>query len=237
MSRVAARAATLDWADVRAQLDEEGYAETPPLLTPRQCRRVAGYFRDERIRFRSTVNMASHNFGRGVYKYFDYPLPPDVQALRETVYPGLAGIANAWAERLRQPLSWPSSLAEFSARCHAAGQLRPTPLMLRYGEGDYNCLHQDLYGPLYFPLQLVLLLSAPNDDFSGGELVLVEQRPRMQSRPVVLSLAQGGAAIIPVRERPRQGVRGYHRCQMRHGVSRVTRGERLTLGLIFHDAQ
>lgn len=232
-----ARVDRLDWGAIAAQLDEDGYATTPPVLTRAQCRHVAGFFCDERIRFRSTVNMASHNFGRGVYRYFDYPLPPEVRALRGAFYPGLAAIANDWSCRLRQDTQWPSSLPEFTAQCHAAGQCRPTPLMLSYGEGDYNCLHQDLYGTLYFPLQVVVLLSAPGDDFSGGELVLVEQRPRMQSRPMIVPIVQGAAAIVPVRERPRRGVRGYHRCQMRHGVSRINSGRRLTLGLIFHDAR
>lgn len=237
MSELTAGVGNLDWDTMAAQLDEDGYAITPRILSGGQCRRLAGFFDDEQIRFRSTVNMASHNFGRGVYRYFDYPLPPEVLALRRSFYPGLAAIANDWSGRLRQELNWPPSLSEFTAHCHAAGQSRPTPLMLRYREGDYNCLHQDLYGALYFPLQVVVLLSTPGDDFAGGELVLVEQRPRMQSRPMIVPLMQGAAAIVPVRERPRRGVRGYHRCKMRHGVSRITAGERLTLGLIFHDAQ
>ncbi len=180
--------------------------------------------------------MARYNFGRGEYKYFDYPLPTEVQLLREYFYAKLAPIANDWEELLGKERGWPATLAELTERCHDQGQRRPTPLMLCYGEGDYNCLHQDLYGPIHFPLQVVILLSAPGEDFEGGELILVEQRPRMQSRPIVAHLEQGSAAIIPVRERPRRGVRGYHRAPMRHGVSRITAGQRYTLGVIFHDA-
>ena len=181
--------------------------------------------------------MARYNFGQGQYKYLNYPLPSIVQVLRETLYPPLATIANAWSARLGQSVTWPDSLTQFIERCHAAGQQRPTPLLLRYAEGDYNCLHQDLYGPIYFPLQVIVLLTEPGVDFDGGELVLVEQRPRMQSRPMVVSIPAGGASIVPVRERPRQGATRIHRVQMRHGVGRVKRGSRMTLGIIFHDAQ
>ena len=226
----------IDWEAVGSQLDDDGYAVTDRIVDAAECDRIVGYFDSPRIRFRSTVNMASHSFGRGVYKYFDYPLPADVQRLRESFYPNLARVANRWAERLRQDVEWPATLSDLTARCHAAGQVRPTPLMLRYSAGDYNCLHQDLYGPIHFPLQAAILLSKPNEDFSGGEFVLVEQRPRMQSRPIMARLGQGTAVIFPVQARPRKGVRGYHRTQMRHGVCEVTGGLRLTLGLIFHDA-
>jgi hypothetical protein len=228
--------ARLDWAAVAEALDGEGYATLPALLSAGECRRLRERF-DEEPLFRATIDMARYNFGRGTYRYFAYPLPDDVQALRAALYPPLARIANDWAKRLGQPAEWPESLAELTAHCHRHGQARPTPLLLRYGSGDYNCLHQDLYGPIHFPLQVIVMLSDPGRDFSGGELVLVEQRPRMQSRPMVVPLALGAAAIVPVRERPRLGTRGYHRVQMRHGVSRVSCGTRTTLGVIFHDAR
>ena len=180
--------------------------------------------------------MARYNFGRGQYRYFGYPLPDIVATLRSYFYRHLAPIANDWSSKLRQDVRWPAELDQLTAQCHAAGQERPTPLILKYGRGDYNCLHQDLYGPLHFPLQVVIALCDPGEDYDGGELILVEQRPRMQSRPVAMRLQQGSAAIIPVRERPRQGARGYHRATMRHGVSEITAGNRYTLGLIFHDA-
>lgn len=230
------RVAALDWAALGAAVDAEGWAVTPPLLSPAQCLELAGLF-DHDERFRATIDMARYNFGRGSYRYFAYPLPEPVAALRAAFYPALADIANGWAERLRTADGWPTNLEVLLRRCHDAGQQRPTPLLLRYGPDDYNCLHQDLYGDIHFPLQVILLLSAPGRDFDGGELVLVEQRPRMQSRPMVVPLPQGSAAIVPVRERPRRGSRGDHRVQMRHGVSRVTRGQRTTLGLIFHDAR
>lgn len=230
------RIASLDVEALAAALDEEGVAITPPLLDPADCRKLAALYDDAGTAFRSVIDMARFNFGLGEYKYFDYPLPPDVAAMREAFYPPLAAIGNRWAERLGGARRWPASLAELLSQCHAAGQRRPTPLLLRYREGGYNCLHQDLYGPIHFPLQVVVQLSAAGRDFGGGELVLVEQRPRMQSRPVIVRLEQGAAAVIPVRERPRKGARGYHRAQMRHGVARLTRGERTTLGLIFHDA-
>ncbi len=180
--------------------------------------------------------MARHNFGRGEYKYFGYPLPDTVAGLRAAFYPHLARIANDWAQRLGDEARWPATLDRLLARCHRAGQRRPTPLLLRYRTGDYNCLHQDLYGDIQFPLQVIVQLTARGEDFDGGELVLVEQRPRMQSRPIVVDLPQGAAAIVPVRYRPVRGARGWRRTQMRHGVSAVTAGTRQTLGLIFHDA-
>ena len=209
----------------------------PAVLDHVACRRLRERFDDERTVFRSTIDMERYNYGRGVYRYFDYPLPPEVQALREAFYPPLAAIANEWAERLGDATRWPATLAELIERCHAEGQTRPTPLLLRYGPDDYNRLHQDLYGPIYFPLQVIVLLSEPGVEFEGGELVLVEQRARVQSRPIVVPLTQGAAAIVPVRERPRPGKRGYHRVAMRHGVSRIRRGNRMTLGVIFHDAR
>lgn len=226
----------LDWGAVAQQLDVEGYAVVPPFLTAELCADIAARYSGEETAFRTTVNMARHNFGRGEYKYFHYPLPQEVQALRAAFYAPLSRIANDWAQQLNLQTTWPRSLDAFTKRCHQQGQCRATPLLLRYGVGDYNCLHQDLYGSMYFPLQVVVLLSAVGRDFEGGELMLVEQRPRMQSRAMVVPLEQGGAAIIPVRERPRQGKLRVHRVQMRHGVGQVRRGKRLTLGLIFHDA-
>ena len=230
------RIETLDWQAAARTLDEEGFATFPPILGRAVCRRLREKFDDTHTRFRSTVDMARYNFGRGRYRYFDYPLPDEVEHLRAAFYPPLARIANGWAERLGQASPWPDTLAELTDRCHAGGQARPTPLLLRYGQDDYNCLHQDLYGPIHFPLQVIVMLSDPEIEFRGGELILVEQRPRMQSRPMVVPLEQGAAAVIPVRERPRKGTRGWHRTQMRHGVSRVLSGSRTTLGLIFHDA-
>ena len=227
--------AAVDWREVAASLDERGYATTPPLLTAPECRGLAAlYQRDDA--FRSRVVMQRHGFGRGEYKYLRYPLPDLVEALRRTIYPHLALIANCWRERLREEGRFPSRLGDYLARCHEAGQERPTPLILKYEAGDYNCLHQDLYGPLVFPLQLTLLLSKPEDDFTGGEFLLVEQRPRAQSRGDVVPLRQGEAVIFPVHHRPAQGVRGFHRVTMRHGVSRLHCGRRYTLGIIFHDA-
>ncbi|HEX7037089.1 MAG TPA: 2OG-Fe(II) oxygenase [Pseudomonadales bacterium] len=225
-----------DWSAVGEALDRDGFATLPPLLDGGECRRLRDCFDDDAL-FRSTVDMARFNFGQGTYRYFAYPLPAGVRALREALYPPLARIANTWAERLGQPADWPSSLAGLTELCHREGQTRPTPLLLRYRADDYNCLHQDLYGPIHFPLQVIVLLSEPGRDFTGGELVLVEQRPRMQSRPMVVPLTLGAAAVIPVKERPRLGTRGHHRVQMRHGVSRVRSGSRITLGVIFHDAR
>lgn len=217
-------------------LDEDGYALLPGVLTAADCARIRAYWDDPAIAFRSTVDMARHGFGRGRYRYFAYPLPADVAGLRQSFYALLAPLANDWAERLGLAPDWPPALEALTERCRAAGQARPTPLLLRYAAGDYNCLHQDLYGDIHFPLQVIVGLSDPRRDFSGGELVLVEQRPRQQSRASVVPLGLGDAAVIPVRERPRRGKRGWHRAGMRHGVSELGRGERSTLGLIFHDA-
>lgn len=231
----AATPRSVDWLRVEADLDVHGAAVIEKLLAPEVCRELIGlYARDDR--FRSRVVMARHGFGRGEYKYFAYPLPRIVADLRKTLYPPLARIANRWNEALRLDVRYPATHAEYLEHCHAAGQCKPTPLLLSYGEGDYNCLHQDLYGEHVFPLQLAVLLSQPEKDFDGGEFVLVEQRPRMQSRVEVMSLRQGDAVIFPVHHRPVQGARGVHRVNLRHGVSRVRSGKRRTLGIIFHDA-
>ena len=227
----------IDWLSVSAAMNEAGYAILRGLLNPDCCAELKRLYNDSGVVYRSTIDMNRYNFGRGEYKYFAYPLPDRIALLRTTLYPPLAEIANEWNKSLGRDEIWPSSLDELINLCKQAGQNRPTPLLLKYGHGDFNCLHQDLYGEIYFPLQLVVMLSDPLKDFTGGELTLVEQRPRMQSRPIVVSLKQGDAAIIPVRERPRQGKQGFHRVQMRHGVSEVRSGERKTLGIIFHDAK
>jgi len=225
---------TLDLTRAATELAANGYT-TLRVLDPKTCRELAALY-DDVTRFRSRVVMERHNFGRGEYKYLAYPLPEPVAELRTALYPPLATIANEWGSARNEAGRFPPTLDEFLAECHAAGQTKPTPLLLRYGKDDFNCLHQDLYGPLVFPLQLTVLLSAPGKDFSGGEFVLVEQRPRAQSRPAVVPLSQGEAVIFPVHHRPAQGTRGMYRVTMRHGVSRVTCGTRQTLGIIFHDA-
>ncbi|MCO1654067.1 2OG-Fe(II) oxygenase [Pseudonocardia humida] len=225
----------LDWDRVQRQLDDDGVATTGPLLSPEQCREVAAMFDDD-ARFRSTVTMARHAFGEGRYRYFADPLPDPVQRLREQLYPPLAVIANRWADRLGER-RFPAALPELLAECARLGQHRPTPLVLRYGPGGYNNLHQDVYGELTFPLQFLVMLSRPDEDFTGGESVFVEQRPRQQSRPIVVRPRQGEAVVFPVRHRPRAGSRGYHRVQLRHGVSAVHAGERHVLGIIFHNAR
>ena len=230
--------AVLDRLDVPAvteRLDTDGVASTPPLLTPEQCADVIAMF-DEDERFRSTVVMARHAFGEGSYRYFADPLPPLVKQLREELYPPLARIANRWAEQLGER-TFPTELKALLTECAAAGQNRPTPLVLRYGPGGYNCLHQDVYGDLTFPLQFLVMLSRPDEDFTGGESVFVEQRPRQQSRPIVLRPGQGEAVVFPVHHRPQRGTRGFHRVQMRHGVSAVHSGSRHVLGIIFHNAR
>ena len=231
----AARVEAIDWTRVSSDLDNEGAAVIERLLPPDACAALAALYPLD-ARFRSRVVMARHGFGRGEYKYFEYPLPDAIATLRTTIYARLAPIANRWNAAMRIDVRYPDSLAEFIARCHAAGQRRPTPLLLQYGAGDYNCLHQDLYGEHVFPLQVVILLSEPQRDFSGGEFVMTEQRPRMQSRPMVLPLRQGDAAVIAVHHRPVQGTRGVYRVKLRHGVSRVRSGQRHTAGIIFHDA-
>ena len=229
------RLAGIDWLAAAASLDECGYATVPALLDTAQCRDLAGHYADDEA-FRSRIVMQRHGYGRGEYKYFRYPLPPPVEALRRAIYPHLAPIANRWHQRLREDGKFPAALDAYLASCHQAGQQRPTPLILKYGAGDYNCLHQDLYGALVFPLQLTVLLSDPAIDFTGGEFLLVEQRPRLQARAEVVPLRQGEAVIFPVHHRPVEGVRGAYRMTMRHGVSRIRSGERFTLGIIFHDA-
>jgi hypothetical protein len=232
----ARRIAALDWPRIAADLDDHGCAIVPSMLEPGECAALAGaYARDEG--FRKRIVMAQHGFGRGEYKYFAYPLPDVIAELRTALYPPLAAIANRWNEAMGIPVRFPGDHAAYLQRCHRAGQTRPTPLLLQYGVGDYNCLHQDLYGEHVFPLQITVLLSAPGRDFTGGEFVLVEQRPRQQSRAEVVTLAQGDAVIFPVRHRPVAGARGTYRVTLRHGVSRVRAGHRLTAGIIFHDAQ
>ena len=229
------RLAAADWPRLTAELDERGTATLPGLFDRETCRDIAASYGDESI-FRSRVVMAKHGFGRGEYRYFAYPLPFDIADARATLYAGLAPLANQWNQRLKIEARFPPTHAEFMARCHAAGQARPTPLLLKYGAGDYNCLHRDLYGEHVFPVQMAVLLSAPGKDFSGGEFVVTEQRPRMQSRVEVVPLAQGDAVLFAVSERPVTGTRGVYRVTHRHGVSRVTQGERHTLGVILHDA-
>jgi len=230
-----ARLDGVDWTALAAELDSQGCAVLPGLLDEGSCAGLAGLYPDT-ARFRSKVVMARHGFGRGEYQYFAHPLPPLVAALRHALYPPLAAIANRWSAALGSDERYPPAHADYLARCHEAGQRLPTPLLLRYGPGDYNCLHQDLYGALAFPLQVAVLLSAPGRDFTGGEFVLTEQRPRMQSRAEVVPLGQGDAVIFPVHHRPVQGTRGVYRVNLRHGVSRLRTGERHTLGIIFHDA-
>jgi hypothetical protein len=226
----------LDWDAIAGQLDATGHAVIDSLLSASECASLAAAYDDER-RFRSRIVMERHGFGRGEYRYFAYPLPPVVERLRSLLYPPLAAIANRWNETLEVAERYPADLATYLKACHRAGQTRPTPLLLKYGAGDYNCLHQDLYGELVFPIQATFLLSSPGEDFTGGEFVLTEQRPRMQSRAEVAPLQRGDAVLFAVRHRPVQGTRGWYRVNMRHGVSRLRSGRRLTLGVIFHDAK
>ncbi|NGY06752.1 2OG-Fe(II) oxygenase [Solimonas terrae] len=232
---IAAGIAQLDWSALHAQLDARGHAVTPVLLDEAQRRRLIA-LHEQDDRFRSRVVMQRHGFGRGEYRYFDYPLPPIVQALRAGFYAQLVPLAMRWAAQLGVDRSYPADLEGFLAACRAAGQCKPTPLLLRYAAGDYNCLHRDLYGEQQFPLQIIVQLNAPGEDFSGGELVLVEQRPRAQSIARVVTLPAGAAAIIAVHHRPVAGTRGWYRAQLRHGVSEIRRGQRHTLGVILHDA-
>jgi hypothetical protein len=231
----AARLAALDWPKLTEHLDQSGFATTPPLLTLAECHDLTALY-GEADHFRRRVVMAHHGYGQGEYQYFAYPLPTLVGELRAAFYERLAPVANRWSERLKEARRLPPRLEELLAECHAAGQTRPTPLMLKYGPGDYNRLHQDLYGEYVFPLQITFLLSAADGDFTGGEFVLTEQRPRQQSRVQVVPLQQGQAVIFAVHHRPAEGARGITRAKLRHGVSTLTRGERFTLGLIFHDA-
>jgi uncharacterized protein len=230
------RVDALAWGDLSARLDAHGFAITEPLLEAGECDALAGLF--DGGRFRSTIDMARHRFGDGRYRYFDHPLPETIAGLREAFYRHLAPVANDWSARLRGDTdTFPLEHGDLLARCRAAGQRRPTPLILRYGAGDWNALHQDLYGDVFFPFQVLAVLSEPGADFEGGEFVLLEQRPRAQSRAHVLTPARGAFVIFPTRERPNAGRTGYHRVGLRHGVSTVTRGERTALGIIFHDAR
>jgi hypothetical protein len=235
-SDIAARVDAIDWTQAASDLDAQGCAVLKGLLSPAECRALAALYPDD-ARFRSRVIMGRHGFGRGEYKYFSYPLPGVIAELRPALYARLRDLANRWNEAMGIDIRYPESHEAFLKRCHAAGQTRPTPLLLQYGDGDYNCLHQDLYGEHVFPLQVAILLSEPGRDFTGGEFVLTEQRPRMQSRPEVVPLAQGDAVAFAVHVRPMQGTRGVYRVNLRHGVSRVRSGHRHTLGVIFHDAK
>ena len=235
-STTAERVAALDWPGIAAAVDAHGCAVVRALVAPPACAALAASYDDEAL-FRSRIVMARHGFGRGEYKYFAYPLPALVGELRALMYPPLAEVANGLNESMGIAVRYPKTLPEYLDRCHRAGQTKPTPLVLRYGEGDYNCLHQDVYGEHLFPLQATVLLSVPGQDFTGGEFVLTEQRPRMQSRAEVVSLEQGDCVIFPVRHRPVRGTRGSYRVTMRHGVSRLRSGHRHTLGIIFHDAR
>ena len=235
-STTAERVAALDWPGIAAAIDAHGCAVVRALVAPPACAALAASYDDEAL-FRSRIVMARHGFGRGEYKYFAYPLPALVGELRALMYPPLAEVANGLNESMGIAVRYPKTLPEYLDRCHRAGQTKPTPLVLRYGEGDYNCLHQDVYGEHLFPLQATVLLSMPGQDFTGGEFVLTEQRPRMQSRAEVVSLEQGDCVIFPVRHRPVRGTRGSYRVTMRHGVSRLRSGHRHTLGIIFHDAR
>jgi len=234
--RITERIAQLDWRRIRAELDEQGYATTGPLLLPEECADlISGY--GETTNFRSRIVMSRHGFGRGEYQYYGYPLPRMVHALRDGIYPHLTETANRWSRELKTGHDFPADHAAYLRLCHEQGQERPTPLLLQYGAGDYNCLHQDLYGDLFFPLQAAFLLSDPGSAFTGGEFVLTEQRPRMQSRVAVVPLQAGEAVIFAVNHRPQQGSRGSYRVTMRHGVSPIRSGHRFTLGVIFHDAR
>ncbi len=230
------RVEAVDWASISTHLDGYGWAIFRKLLTADECETIAGLYDDDR-RFRSHVVMARHGFGRGEYKYFAYPLPEIVAELRTALYPRLTPIANRWNESMGIDVRYPEAHAEFIKRCHKAGQRRPTPLLLQYATGDYNALHQDLYGEHVFPLQVTILLSEPEKDFTGGEFVLTEQRPRMQSRAEVVQLRRGDGVVFAVHNRPVQGTRGTYRVNLRHGVSRLRSGHRHTVGVIFHDAK
>jgi len=235
-SDIAARVDAIDWTPANSDLDAQGCAVLKGLLSAEECRALASLYPDD-SRFRSRVAMGRHGFGRGEYKYFCYPLPDLIAELRPALYAQLHDVANRWNEAMGIDIRYPGTHQAFLKRCHAAGQTRPTPLLLQYGEGDYNCLHQDLYGEHVFPLQVAILLSEPERNFTGGEFVLTEQRPRMQSRPEVVPLGQGDAVAFAVHHRPVQGTRGTYRVNLRHGVSRIRSGHRHTVGVIFHDAK
>jgi hypothetical protein len=236
MTTLARRIARFDWREIETSLDLQGYATLPGLVTPQQCQALAALYRDD-ANFRSRVVMERHAFGIGEYKYLRYRLPPLVEELRQTCYQRLVPVANRWRRLLREGGTLPQDLDAYLRECRSAGQTQPTPLILKYEAGGYNCLHQDLYGERVFPLQMTVLLSASGRDFTGGEFLLVEQRPRAQSKAEVVPLAQGDAVVFAVRHRPAQGKRGPYRVTLRHGVSRIAAGERYTLGVIFHDAR
>ena len=235
-SDLAARVSALDWAQITGELDAHGCAVLKGLLTTGECRDIAALYPNDAL-FRSRIVMGRHGFGRGEYKYFSYPLPDPIAELRPALYAQLHRLANRWNEKMGVAIRYPDRHEAFLKRCHGAGQARPTPLLLQYEAGDFNCLHQDLYGEHVFPLQVAILLSEPGRDFTGGEFVLTEQRPRMQSRAEVVPLAQGDGVAFAVHHRPVQGTRGAYRVNLRHGISRVRSGHRHTLGIIFHDAK
>lgn len=233
---IAERIKAIDWQSVSEDLDAQGSAIINRLLSPDECEAIASLYPEDDI-FRSQVVMGRHGFGRGEYKYFSYPLPDLIAELRTALYPHLVPIANRWNGAMGSEVRYPETHSDFIERCHQAGQVKPTPLLLQYRADDYNCLHQDLYGEHVFPLQLAILLSQPNQDFTGGEFVMTEQRPRMQSQPIVVPLGQGDGVVFAVHHRPVQGSRGVYRVNLRHGVSRIRSGQRYTVGIIFHDAQ
>jgi hypothetical protein len=235
VDKAVARVHAFDWQQIGKDLDEQGSALLPAILSAQECQALAALYPQESL-FRSRVVMGRHGFGRGEYKYFSYPLPNLIQGLRTALYPQLSPVANRWNAAMGIDIRYPENHQDFLERCHDAGQQRPTPLLLQYGEGDFNCLHQDLYGEHVFPIQVAILLSEPQRDFTGGEFVLTEQRPRMQSRPEVVPLRQGDAVAFAVHHRPVQGTRGTYRVHLRHGVSRLRSGQRHTVGIIFHDA-
>jgi len=236
LTRIAERVEAINWEDASRDLDAHGSAMVERLLSRKECEALAGLYSHDDL-FRSRIVMAQHGFGRGEYKYFSYPLPDVIAELRTVFYPHLVPIANRWNTAMGINVRYPDKHEDFIERCHRAGQTKPTPLMLQYGPDDYNCLHQDLYGEHVFPLQLAILLSEPHKDFTGGEFVMTEQRPRMQSRPMVVSLQQGDGIVFAVHHRPVQGTRGVYRVTLRHGVSRIRSGHRHTVGVIFHDAE
>lgn len=232
---IQARVEAVDWTKVHSDLDAQGWAIVPRLLTPEEANSIAGLYQQEQG-FRRQIIMAQHGYGRGEYKYFSYPLPPLIEALRTATYRRLVPIANRWHERMGNEVRFPREHAAFLDRCHQAGQVRPTPLLLEYTADDYNCLHRDLYGEHVFPIQIAILLDQPGEDFEGGEFVMTEQRPRMQSRAMVLPLRKGDAAVFAVNSRPIKGARGDHQVKLNHGVSKLHSGKRHTVGIIFHDA-
>jgi hypothetical protein len=234
--QISARIARLNWPQIRRELESDGFAALPPILSPRECRELMAMY-EVRERFRSRVDMARFRVGLGEYKYFARPLPPAVAELRSSLYPCVVPVANDWMQLLRMPISFPDSLDDFLQRCHRAGQAKPTPLLLRYEAGGYNCMHQDLYGEHAFPLQVTFMLSQSEVDYTGGEFLLLEQRPRAQSKCDAIKLEQGAAILFATRFRPIRGARGFYRVNVRHGISRVRQGRRYALGIIFHDAQ